>query len=72
MKKSIIYTNRDNQDFTIEPYVPKTYIEAEEEKNMVLTLSNGTSQLYFLSKDEVDEFCKILQEVKKEVWHETN
>lgn len=68
MNKQVIYTNKDNQDFTILPYIPTAYGAVGEEKNVVLNIANGCNQLYFLDKYEVDEFCKILQEVKKEVW----
>lgn len=68
MNKQIIYTNKDNQDFTILPYIPTAYSAGGKERDMVLTIANGCNQLYFLDKHEVDDFCKILQEVKKEVW----
>jgi len=70
MNKQIIYTNKDNQDFTVLPYIPTAYSPAGKKKNMILTIANGCSTLYFLNKHEVDEFCKILQEVKEEVWNE--
>lgn len=65
IKQHIIYTNQDNQDFTIDTSidpVDNTY------GNMSLQLSNGSSSLYFLEADEVDEFCELLQQYKKEVW----
>lgn len=69
MNKQIIYTNKDNQDFTVVPYVSTAAFPGKP-TDVKLTIANGCSELYFLDKYEVDEFCKILQEVKKEVWGE--
>lgn len=65
MNKQIIYTNKDNQDFSVMPYTSNL---GTKPTDIRLSIANGCNELYFLDKYEVDEFCKILQEVKKEVW----
>lgn len=70
MKKDIIYTNKDNQDFRLEPFLPNYATAAGKEANLRFYISNGCSEFYFLDSIEVDEFCELLQEKKKEIWQE--
>jgi len=54
MKKSIIYTNRDNQDFSVS-------IHSEPKRvSLHLEIIGGNNSLYFLDVDEVKDFCDIL------------
>jgi len=55
MKKQIIYTNKDNEDFTITAEFP-----TDIKSNVVLRIIGGNNCLYFLEKEEVSEFCEIL------------
>lgn len=64
IKKTIIYTNKDNQDFEIKPYTNTSTIGY----SLLLNISNGCNALFFNSSEEVDEFCALLNEVKKEIW----
>lgn len=54
MKKKTIYTNEDNEDFTIEPYTHNGH------KSICFEITTGNYQLYFSSKNEVHDFCEIL------------
>lgn len=67
MIKQIIYTNLDNQDFIVVPEISTTCVNP---RSIKLEISNGCSYMYFLNKEEIDEFCQILQDLKKEVWDE--
>ena len=66
MKKQIIYTNLDNQDFSLENY--KSNLNGS--KAVKFTIHNGCSEFYLLSLQEVDDFCDLLQQLKKEVFNE--
>lgn len=68
MKKEVIYTNKDNQDFKVETHIPAYNTAAGEGKSLRFYISNGCSEFYFLDSTEVDEFCELLQEKKKEIW----
>ena len=61
MKKNIIYTNLDNQDFTLE-IKDKSYGLTEY---LQFTISNNCNYICLLNKEEIDEFCDLLQEYKK-------
>lgn len=67
IKKQIIYTNKDNEDFSL---LENTNIkEASEWKNYLeVNIIRGNSSIYLLSPKEVDEFCELLQKRKKEIW----
>ena len=70
MKKQEIYTNLDNQDFEINRYVSKMKPETSYSDCMELVISNNCSHFYLLTSKEVDEFCELLQNKKKEIWKE--
>jgi hypothetical protein len=53
MKKQVIYTNKDNDDFVIENHT-------ENPPVLKFGICNGGSMLYFLDFEEVQEFCEIL------------
>ena len=57
----------DNQDFILEVY-KSTYPSMRV--SLRFFLSNQANEFYFLSPEEVDEFCELLQEKKKEIWQE--
>lgn len=59
MIKTVIYTTKANQMFSILP----------DNKGIVLNISDN-NYLTFLNKEEVDEFCKILQTMKEDFWSE--
>lgn len=61
MKKEIIYTTKDNQDFSIK-LEDNIY---HNNKVLLFSIFNGASNMYFLDVNEVDEFCELLQEYKK-------
>lgn len=55
MKKTITYTNKDNEDFEISAEFP-----TDIQSNVVIRIIGGNSCLYFLDKQEVSDFCEIL------------
>lgn len=59
MIKTVIYTTKANQMFSILP----------DNKGIVLNISDN-NYLTFSNKEEVDEFCKILQTMKEDFWSE--
>jgi hypothetical protein len=64
MKKRIIYTNEDNEDFEVETY---TY---SGNKNVRLNIIAGSNELYFATRKEVEEFCRILMDEAKIAFQE--
>ena len=67
MKKVEIYTNLDNQDFCLLEQAGMT--EKSNWNNYLhFQIQGGSCNFYFLSPEEVDEFCELLQEKKKEIW----
>lgn len=59
MIKTVIYTTKANQMFSVLP----------DNKGIVLNISDD-NQLTFSNKEEVEEFCKILQTMKEDFWGE--
>jgi len=56
MKKQTVYTNNDDEDFTLK--IQDFLIEFK--------LLSG-SDVFYLKSEEVDEFCELLQNSKKEM-----
>lgn len=67
MKKEFYYKNSLNQIFTI-------YDNADDDNllivSMALKIGEQPNQIKFIfsSQFEVNEFCELLQEKKKEIW----
>jgi len=56
MKREIIYTNKDDESFTIE--------KDGTSDSLCLRIINSNQCLFFMDGDEVDEFCQILTGAK--------
>jgi len=56
MKKSVIYTNEDNEDFEVDYHK----CSATQKPTLHLHIISGNNRLYFMSKSEVHDFCEIL------------
>lgn len=68
MKQTIYYSDARSAEFCVEKYV---YPGTEKDKLgelIVIRGHSGISSLFFDSPEEVDEFCELLQEKKKETW----
>ena len=71
MKKKIIYTNLDNEDFELNEYSsPEEEPDTPYRNFLEFSIVNGNSEFYLLTPEEVDEFCNLLQEKKNEIWTE--
>lgn len=67
MKKSIIYTNEDNEDFEVESYK----CGATQKPHLHLHIKSGNNHLYFMSKCEVHDFCEILMNEADDAFKDT-
>jgi hypothetical protein len=57
MKKDTIYTNDDNEAFTIE-MLPSN---GAGDQHLAFSICNGGSRFFLLSLSEVTEFCDLLK-----------
>ena len=67
MKKEIIYTNKDNEDFTVTSV--DYQLIAGTQSQVVFTIRSGGNQFYFLDFKEIEEFCEILKEEGKKIFN---
>jgi len=58
MKKTVIYTNKDNEDFE----VTSENILGLLSRQLTIRITSGNNALYLLDKEEVVDFCKILMD----------
>jgi hypothetical protein len=67
MKKEIIYTNKDNEDFTVT--TEDCSLICGTESQVVFTIRSGGNRFYFLDFKEIEEFCEILKEEGKKTFN---
>ena len=68
IKKEVLYSSQDHSNFELLEAKYKIINGLFLDSCLEFYLCNPGTSFYLSSPEEIDEFCELLQEKKKEIW----